>query len=162
MRLLFTGPLWVSVGTACWMILMALLGWRDANTQKVNLLLAVLMFIWPFALFAFGYVGWAEALAGVLVFVALAVLAGFGTVGWGDVLVVPAAVALLGVLGLVAMCAGLFVALMHALMDRRESVPIGNTQVVSGIEDWQIPMVAYVSLPVVLVGVVATLMVALN
>lgn len=162
-RLLFSGPLWLAVATCCWLLAMGFLGYCDASRQTVNLPLSFVMLLYPLVLFGLGYVGWAEMLIGGTLFFALNMLAWNGQVGLGDALVVPAAVTLFGVLGLAALCVGLFVAVMHALMDRRESVPTGNTHdhVVSG-EDWQIPMVAYVSLPVCLIGVVAAIMVALD
>lgn len=163
-RLLFSGPLWLAGATCFWLLAMGFLGLCDASRRTVNLPLSFVMLLYPLVLFGLGYVGWAELLIGGTLFFALMMLAWNGLVGLGDALVVPAAVMLFGVLGLVALCIGLFVAVMHSLMDRRESVPTGNTHVdvVSGFEDWRIPMVAYVSLPVCLIGVVAAIMVALD
>lgn len=153
-RLLFSGEMWVSVGTAAWAIVLAFLGWRDAITQRVNLVLCLLVFLWPAVLFSFGVVTFGQFQLAAVVFVLAMVLAFVGVVGWGDVLVVAGVVGVLGLLGLVALAIGLFVALMHALMAVRED---GS----EGIGDWQVPAIAYVSLPVVVMCVLATLAVQL-
>ena len=153
-RLLFSGDVWVSVGTAGWAIILAFLGWRDAVSQRVNLVLCLVVFGWPGVLFAFGVVGFGQYQLAAVVFVLAMVLAFVGVVGWGDVLVVAGVVGVLGMLGMVALAIGLFVALMHALITARE-------EGLEGIGDWQVPAIAYVSLPVVVMCVLATLAVQL-
>ena len=153
-RLLFSGELWIAGGMTAWLCALAFAGYQDAAGHRVNFLLCAVLALWPnIALLFAGVVGGVEFMVACGALGLLVILLLIRLVGLADVMVLPGVVQLLGLLGLVAIALGMFVALMHTMMSREEDESVGNSRM---------PMVAYVSLPACLVGAVALVSVGLK